>query len=132
MSYTVDLTSASSNLKTFNNGTRVVGWNDLQGTSTFNGQAVSVDFLGDVSYLNGSGDFGGFYTMTFPDESTLILHTDGKATRNADGSTSLVSSMKVLGGTGVYVNATGTGQFTGSRAGTVGAPVHLQVTATLR
>src|SRR6478672_1253410 len=43
------------------------GWNRLDGATTVDGQAVSVELLGSVDYTTGSGPFSGFVTFTFGD-----------------------------------------------------------------
>ena len=92
------------------------GWNQLVGTATVDGQPVGVELLGNVSYVKGSGPIFGFVTYTFADGSTLGVQFQGAATATANGDeTSFAATLGVLGGTGRYATATGTGIFNGSR-----------------
>jgi hypothetical protein len=116
-----------------NGGSVVVGWNRLVGTTTINGANAQVEMLASVDYVNGSGDFFGFMTITTADNSMLTMRMHGDAVRNATtGDTAFTSELKVVGGNGVYNNATGTGSFTGFRDGDLGGLVHIDVTATVR
>ena len=110
---------------------KAYGWNDLVGTATVDGQPVAVDLQGTVDYIKGSGPFGEFVTFTFADGSVLATRMQGAATANADGSTAFGATMSVIGGTGTYANATGSGVFTGSRTGELGAPVQVKFVLTL-
>lgn len=110
---------------------KTYGWNDLVGTATVDGQPVAVDLQGTVDYTKGSGPFGEFVTFTFADGSVLATRMQGAATANADGSTAFAATMSVIGGTGTYANAAGSGVFTGSRTGELGAPVQVKFALTL-
>jgi quercetin dioxygenase-like cupin family protein len=102
----------------------VYGWNLLTGTATLDGAPVAVELLGNVSYVKGSGPIFGFVTYTFADGSTLGVQMQGAATAAADGSsTQFAATLGVVGGTGRYVNATGTGTFVGSREAALGTTV---------
>lgn len=110
---------------------RTYGWNDLVGTATVEGQHVDVDLQGTVDYTKGSGPFGEFVTFTFADGSVLATRMQGVATAATDGSTTFAATMGIIGGTGTYANAVGTGVFTGSRTGALGAPVQATFALTL-
>jgi hypothetical protein len=129
--FSVDTTAQTTNLKQLNGGTAVSGTNRLTGTATLNGEAVDIEVLANVAYRNGSGPFFGFLNVTLPDDSILSLRMDGTATRDAEGVTEFEAKLAVLGGTGVYENATGEGTFTGYRNAALGSPVHLKITATV-
>jgi hypothetical protein len=122
---TAGLESQSRTLHTMGADDSVVyGWNQLLGTATVDGAPVSVELLGNVSYVKGSGPIFGFVTFTFADGSTLGTQMQGAATASADGSeTSFAATLGVLGGTGKYASATGTGIFTGSRQAALGTTV---------
>jgi uncharacterized RmlC-like cupin family protein len=122
---TADLDSQSRTLHTANADDSVVyGWNLLTGTATFDGAPVAVEMLGNVSYVKGSGPFFGFVTYTFSDGSRLGVQMQGTAIASADGlSTQLAATLGVVGGTGTYVGATGTGTFIGSRQAELGTTV---------
>ena len=60
-------------------------------------------------------------TYTFADGSTLGVQFQGAATATANGDeTDFAAMLGVLGGTGRYASATGTGIFTGSRQAALG------------
>lgn len=113
------------------NNEKTYGWNDLVGTATVAGQPVAVDLQGTVDYVKGSGPFGEFVTFTFADGSVLATRMQGAAAAATDGSTTFAATMSVIGGTGTYANATGSGVFTGSRTGDLGAPVRAEFSLTL-
>jgi quercetin dioxygenase-like cupin family protein len=122
---TADLDSQARTLHTVgSDGSVVYGWNQLVGDATLNGAAVGVELLGNVSYVKGSGPIFGFVTYTFADGSTLGVQMQGAATASAGGDeTAFAATLGVLGGTGRYANATGTGTFTGSRQAALGTTV---------
>jgi quercetin dioxygenase-like cupin family protein len=120
-----DLESQSRTLHTVGaDGSVTYGWNQLVGTATVDGQPVGVEMLGNVSYVQGSGPLFGFITYTFADGSTLGVQMQGAAIATANGDdTSFAATLGVLGGTGRYATATGTGIFTGSRQAALGTTV---------
>jgi hypothetical protein len=118
-----DLESQSRTLHTMGVDASVTyGWNQLVGTATVDGQPVGVELLGNVSYVKGSGPIFGFVTYTFADGSTLGVQFQGAATVDGDD-TAFAATLGVLGGTGRYASATGTGIFTGSRTAALGTTV---------
>jgi quercetin dioxygenase-like cupin family protein len=120
---TADLVSQSRTLHTAGaDGSVTYGWNQLVGTATVDGQPVGVEMLGNVSYVKGSGPIFGFVTFTFADGSTLGVQFDGTATATSD-ETTFAATLGVVGGTGKYASATGTGVFTGSRKAALGTTV---------
>ncbi len=122
---TADLDSQSRTLHTVGaDGSMTYGWNQLVGTATVDGQPVGVELLGNVNYVKGSGPIFGFVTFTFADGSTLGVQFQGSATATANGDeTSFAATLGVIGGTGRYASATGTGIFTGSRKAALGTTV---------
>jgi hypothetical protein len=120
-----DLESQSRNLHTMGaDGSVTYGWNQLVGTATVDGQPVGLELLGNVSYVKGGGPIFGFVTYTFADGSTLGVQFQGSATVTANGDeTDFAATLGVLGGTGRYASATGTGIFTGSRQAALGTAV---------
>jgi quercetin dioxygenase-like cupin family protein len=120
-----DLESQSRTLRTVGADASVTyGWNQLTGTATVDGQPVGVEMLGNVSYVQGSGPIFGFVTYTFADGSTLGVQFQGEGTAAANGTdTSFAATLGVLGGTGRYASATGTGIFNGSRTAALGSTV---------
>jgi quercetin dioxygenase-like cupin family protein len=122
---TTDLESQSRNLHTVGtDGSATYGWNQLLGTATVDGQPVGVEMLGNVNYVKGSGPLFGFITYTFADGSTLGVQMQGAATATSNGDgTSFAATLGVIGGTGRYAAATGSGVFTGSRSAALGTTV---------
>jgi len=78
---------------------------------------VKVDQQVIVNYTNGSGGLDGVVTFTYPDGSTLAFMMVGGSTAVAANGTGAVfhSELEMIGGTGKYATATGTGTFDGSR-----------------
>lgn len=105
-------------------GTVVYGWNRLRGTATLDGQPVGVDMLGAVNYTAGSGPFSGFVTFSFADGSTIGVAMNGTA-QPAPGTAdaTFAATLGVVGGTGRYVDAMGTGTFVGTRTEALGTTV---------
>ena len=109
------------------------GWNRLTGTSTLNGQAVSIEMLATVDYTKGNGPFSGVVTFAFADGSTIGVSMVGTTTAQPNGTdASFASTLGVIGGTGQYVNTTGSGIFTGTRSAALGTDVGAVFTLQLR
>ena len=125
LAISADLESQSRTLHTVGaDGSATYGWNQLVGTATVDGQPVGVELLGNVNYVKGSGPIFGFVTCTFADGSTLGVQFQGSATATENGDqTTFAATLGVLGGTGRYASATGTGIFTGSRQAALGTTV---------
>lgn len=120
----MSLSSDFSELQRVGEGeSQIYGWNRLVGTTTSNLGDFDVVLLGNVNYTNGNGPFFGFLSLTSPDGDVLSLEIDGGARVESDGATTLTSNITVIGGSGEYVNARGQGEFTGTRAAEVGAPI---------
>lgn len=121
---TADLTSQATQLSSVGpDGSVTYGWNRLTGQASDPSGPVQVEMLGNVAYRAGSGPFFGFVTFTFADGSVLATRMQGLATRGSDGVTSFAATLGVLGGTGRYLESSGSGTFTGSRAAALGQPV---------
>ncbi len=112
------------------------GTNELVGVSAGSAETtagVQVNMQGNVVYNYGSGPLFGFVTFTFEDGSTLATQMDGQAKKNLfDQSTTFQAKLVVIGGTGTFQAANGTGTFTGSRDGQIGSPVNAMFTISLR
>jgi hypothetical protein len=109
------------------------GWNRLTGASTLNGQPVSIEMLATVDYTKGNGPFSGVVTFTFADGSTLGVSMVGTTTAQPNGTdASFASTLGVIGGTGQYVNTTGSGIFSGTRSAALGTDVGAVFTLQLR
>lgn len=119
------LTSDSRTLVQTGAGNAITyGWNRLFGTAMHNGGFVSVDMQASVQYTNGNGPFSGFVTFTFLDGSTIGVSMQGTTTADPNTTNATFSStLGVIGGTGTYVNVTGTGTFTGTRLAELGGQV---------
>lgn len=119
------LTSQSRTLRQAGaDGAKTYGWNLLTGTASLDGQPVAVEMLGSVDYVSGGGQFSGFITFTTADTSTLGVSMQGSARLDpATGDTAFAATLGVIGGTGVYADATGTGVFTGTRSAALGGNV---------
>ena len=108
-------------------GEHVYGSNHLVGDGTDGTEAVNVEMLATVNYTNGSGDFDGVITFTYADGSTLGFDmVDGSTVAATDTTDATFhSELEVIGGTGRYVNTTGTGTFDGSRKDALGGAVEM-------
>ncbi len=112
------------------------GTNLLTGVSSGSAETetgVQVTMQGNVLYHYGTGPLFGFITFTFPDGSTLATQMTGRAKKNLfDQSTAFHAALVVIGGTGTFQAANGTGTFTGGRDGKIGSPVNATFTISLR
>lgn len=128
LSVSADVTSIFKNLKSYQDGVVTAGWNQLTGTTTVNGSSATVELLADVNYRNGSGEFGGFITVTLADASAITLKMNGQATFNSTtGTTTFYSPLTVVGGSGQYASSSGQGVFTGRRTTDLGGAVHVDL-----
>jgi len=97
------------------------GFGILHGETSLNGQKVLVELQCGIDYTNGSGPFMGFWTFTFPNGDVLAFDYTGEATSDLQsGERSIAGTARVIGGTGAYVDATGTATITGSSNTSVG------------
>ena len=104
------------------------GANQLVGSATVLGQPATVEILGSVNYINGSGPFTGFLTVTWADASSIGFSILGTATQGTDGSSKIVSSMDYIGGSGTYVDTKVQGKFIATRTAEVGTPIMTELT----
>lgn len=132
LTFDVDLISAGTSLQTLP-GDITYGWNDLRGPTRWGKKAAQVRFLGSVDYVDGTGPFGGFVTITRADGVILSLSVTGWATTPAGqqgtANAKFRGTVTVIGGTGPYAGARGTGTMQGYRKATLGSPVELTFTA---
>lgn len=127
MIWTTQWTSVERNLIEADGGV-TVGWNRFVGTTEIDGATVSGLFLGAVDYVGGSGPWSGFQRFTWPDESTLVLRFDGRATfQAATGDTIFTFTGSVVGGTGKFAGARGSFSGSGSRRSELGGAVELEI-----
>lgn len=131
VTFTTTLTSVEKSVAKVGPDDQVLyGWNDLRGGTSFDGSPAQVRLQGSVWYLSGSGPFNGFLTLTFDDGSTLGMWMAGKATASGD-QTAFEAQLQVMGGTGKYEQASGSGSWTGSRTGDLGGAVKFDGTVQL-
>jgi hypothetical protein len=136
--FSVELTSIYRVLHEVGPGNRVIyGLNQFTGTTDIDGQQATVELLGSLDYVDGSGDFFGFVTIVLADGSTLGLRmTEGRTDAATDTTNATFSSpLLVVGGTGKYLNAGGSGTFEGERSealgGLVDATFHVDISSEL-
>jgi len=134
LTFAVDLTSAGTVLETLP-GEITYGWNDLRGPTRWGKQDAALRFLGSVDYVNGTGPFGGFVTVTRADGVKLAFSVSGWATTpsNQEGTANATfrGTITVIGGSGPYAGATGVGTMTGYRKAALGSPVELTFSLTV-
>jgi len=133
----VDVTVALSSKQTVltqagRGGDVTYGWNQLVGSTTTPSGPTTVEILGNVDYLNGSGRFFGFLTMRFASLSTVGFLMEGRAAKQADGTTKLTATLKVVDGTAAFTGARGSGSFRGARAAALGSPIEITIRARVR
>lgn len=134
LTFEVDFVSAGTTLTSLPGGI-TYGWNDLQGPTTWGAKSASVRFLGNVDYVDGTGPFGGYVTVTRSDGTQLAFSVSGWATAPAGDGTSNAKfrgTITVIGGTGPYAGATGTGTMAGYRKSALGSPVELAFSVTVQ
>ena len=125
----VEMPSVAKTLyKVGKDDTVTYGANQLVGSATVLGQPATVEILGSVNYINGSGPFTGFLTVTWADASSIGFSILGTATQETDGSSKIVSSMDYIGGSGTYVDTQVQGKFTATRSAEVGTPIMTELT----
>ncbi len=133
--FTVDLVSTGTTLHTLP-GDITYGWNHLVGQTRWGGRPADVEFLGSVDYTSGTGPFGGFVTFTRSDGTQLAVNTTGWATSPTDqagtANATFAGSLTVIGGSGAYAGAQGTGRMTGFRKAALGSPVTLTFSITVQ
>ena len=133
--FDVDLISAGTTLETLP-GEVTYGWNDLRGPTRWGKSSAQVRFLGSVNYVNGTGPFGGFVTVTRADGVKIGLSVSGGGTtppgEQGTADASFRGTVTVIGGTGPYAKATGTGTMEGYRKAALGSPVELTFSVTVQ
>lgn len=126
--FDVDLTSSGTTLETLP-GDVTYGWNDLNGPTRWGKSSAQMRFLGSVDYVSGTGPFGGFVTVTRADGVKIAFSVTGWATspqgQEGTANAKFRGTLTVIGGTGPYAEATGTGTMEGFRKSALGSPVEL-------
>ena len=133
--FSVDFTSKGTTLTTLPGG-HTYGWNHLFGTTSWGKKKADVDFLGSVDYVNGTGPFGGFITVSRSDGTQLAFSVSGWATtppaESGTANATFAGTATIIGGSGAYEGATGTGTMTGYRKAALGSPVELTFSLTVQ
>jgi hypothetical protein len=133
ISVTVTLTSKQTALTQVGTGGDITyGWNQLTGSADTPSGKTDVEILGNVNYRSGSGRFFGFLTMKFASLSTVGFLMEGRATKQADGTTKLKAALNLIDGNAAFTGAKGAGSFTGTRAAELGSPIEITIKAKLR
>jgi len=134
LTFDVDLVSSGTTLQTLPGGV-TYGWNDLGGPTRWGKRSAQVRFLGSVDYVDGTGPFGGFVTITRSDGAILSFSVTGWATTPAGqqgtANAKFRGTFTIIGGTGPYAGARGNGTMDGHRKAALGSPVELTFTATV-
>jgi hypothetical protein len=132
LTFNVDLVSTGTTLQTLP-GDITYGWNDLQGPTRWGKSSAQMRFLGSVDYVDGTGPFGGFVTVTRADGVSIAFSVTGWATTPSDeegtANARFRGTLTVIGGTGPFAGAKGTGTMKGYRKAALGSPVELSFTA---
>jgi hypothetical protein len=132
--FNVDLISSGTTLETLPGGI-TYGWNDLRGPTKWGKASAQLRFLGSVDYVDGTGPFGGFVTITRSDGVKLALSVSGWATSPPEQGTANATfrgTVTVIGGSGPFAGATGTGTMSGYRKAALGSPVELTFSVTVQ
>ena len=134
LTFKAELMSAGTVLETLP-GDITYGWNDLRGPTRWGKQDATLRFLASVNYVSGTGPFGGPVTITRADGTRLALSVSGWATSPSDqagtANTTLRGTVTVIGGSGRYAGATGTGTVTGYRKAALGSPIQFTFSLTV-
>lgn len=113
-------------------GPRTTGSGRLVAAVAVAGEAVAVELLATLQYVDGSGPFDGFITLTWPQGDAVASRYRGTATRGVDGSTTIVGELDVVDGSGRFVGARGRGSVDGYRSGALGSQVEYTVALAVR
>lgn len=133
LTFTSTVTSVGTELNELP-GDIVYGWNHLTGKTRWGKRSATMDFLGDVDYVDGSGPFGGFVTITHRNGTQLAWRVFGEAVSPPGPGTkdaTFTGTVRVIGGSGRFTGATGVGSMTGSRSASLGGAVTLTFTVTV-
>jgi hypothetical protein len=126
MTFTTQLRSVDSIIRTLPGGV-TYGRNHLRGRTTWGNRHANIDFLAIVEYVNGSGPFYGVVTVTRADGSSIVFSANGASSSAGVGTTDSTfrGEATVLGGSGAFAGATGTGTMTGFRRAALGGEVRM-------
>lgn len=94
----------------------VVGAAKFVGISMLDGgQIAAVAYVADIDYVKGNGKYSTYETFKFDDGSTLVMRDTGSSVTEGTKTTFPDGKTEVIGGTGKYKGASGTGEFHGGR-----------------
>lgn len=102
------------------------GLGRLTGETELAGRPVKMEAEYALDYVDGTGPFRGYWTITWPGGELLAFTYEGTTTATGDRST-IDGDLEVLGGTGAYAALTGDGTVRAVRSGPVGSPVDYDV-----
>ena len=102
------------------------GLGTLSGATELAGRPVQMEAEYALDYVDGTGPFRGYWTVTWPGGELLAFTYEGTTTATGDRST-IAGDLEVLGGTGAYAAVTGDGKVRAVRSGPVGSPVDYDV-----
>ena len=102
------------------------GLGTLAGETELAGRSVKMEAEYALDYVDGTGPFRGYWTITWPGGELLAFTYEGTTTAAGDRST-IDGDLEVLGGTGAYAAVTGDGTVRAVRSGPVGSPVDYDV-----
>lgn len=120
--------------------TRRIGFDDairyglfrISGTGTSNAGPVHVSALGTVDYLDGTGPFWAFQVLDFGSGNVVYCRYRGHTDQLAPDATRIVGRLDVIGGTGTFATARGTGSVEARRGGIVGTTQVTEIRLRLR
>ncbi len=104
------------------------GLNVLEGSSQINKTYVRVRMLATTDLTDKSGKIGGFLELVWRDGTVLGFRQSGTATYDTSGKeTAIETDLEVINGSGKAVGTTGTGKLTGTRTGSQGSTMKVEV-----
>jgi hypothetical protein len=102
----------------------------VTGDAELDGRPVDVASEFTIRYVDGSGPFSGWLTITDEQGGELGFAYEGYTVRDEAGSR-IEGVLEVTGGSGAFIDVTGTGRMTASRSGPVGTATRYELTLEL-
>ena len=121
---TVPMTTGSKNVWAFNaSDSSSSGVLQLNGTGDADGSPVNVSLWGLINYTNNAGVFAESIEFDFGSTGKVYAYTrSGETTRTPTG-VHVAAILRISGGTGDFVGATGTVTHSADRAAKIGSPL---------